>query len=89
MTTEFIFSKKLLQEIRFINKYGIPIPNIMLTRFSPCLEPPLEPTGISLDLFIDKLDNQYRNNFYYGVNYTTQHYESFFSIIYFCLIKHY
>ena len=63
MTTEFMFFKKSWQDIKFINKYGIPIPNILLKLFSPCLEPPTEPAGISLNCFIDKIDNQYRHNF--------------------------
>ena len=56
MTTEFMFFKNPWQDIKFINKYGIPIPNILSKLLSPCLEPTLELTVISLKN-IDKLDN--------------------------------
>ena len=36
------------QEIKFINKSGISIPNILPKLLPPCLEPPPEPTGFSL-----------------------------------------
>ena len=49
-----MFLKKSLQDIKFINKYGIPIPNIMLKHLSPYLETPLEPTVIPLNNFDKK-----------------------------------
>ena len=49
MTIEFMFLKNLWKGIKFINKYGIPITNIMLKLMSPYLEPSLEPTVISLN----------------------------------------
>ena len=58
-----MFFKEPRQEIKFINKSGIPIPNILSKLLSPYLEPPPKPTGISLNFLIDKLDNQYRHNF--------------------------
>ena len=59
-----MFSKSPWQDIKFINKYGIPIANILSELMSPCLEHPKEPTGIPLDFLIDKLDNKYRHNFW-------------------------
>ena len=58
-----MFLKNPLQDIQFINKSGIMIPNILSKRLSLCLEPPPEPTGISMNFLIDNLDNQYRHNF--------------------------
>ena len=51
MTTEFMFFKNTQQDIRFMKKYWIPVPNILSKHFSPYLELPIEPTVISL-LFI-------------------------------------
>ena len=47
MTKEFMFFENKWQDIKFINKSRIPIPNIILKRFSSYLEPSLEPTVIS------------------------------------------
>ena len=43
-----MFFKKPRQDINLINKSRIKIPNIMLKLISQYLEPPLEPTVISL-----------------------------------------
>ena len=61
----------------------------MLKLLSPFLEPSVEPTVISLNFFIDKLDNQYRHILDYGIDKTTQHSEIFLRVICSCLIKHY
>ena len=64
MTTEFMFFKNPLQDIKFINKSVISKPNILSKHLSLFLEPTPEPTGISLkNKYIDKLDNQYRHSF--------------------------
>ena len=51
MTAEFLFFKNPQQEIKFINKSVIPIPNMMLKHLSTCLETPIQPTFISLNSF--------------------------------------
>ena len=63
MTAEFMFFKNPWKYIKSINKSGVPIPNIMSKLFSPCLEPPPEPTGISIKKYIGNPDHQYRHNF--------------------------
>ena len=63
-TTQFMFFKNPRQDIKFINKSVIPIPNIMSKHLSQCLEPFPEPTDISLNFMIKNIDNQYRNNFW-------------------------
>ena len=86
MATEFMFFKNPWQYIKFINKYGITIPNILSKLLSPCLEPLPEPTGISLHFLIENLDNQYRHNFWLWYNNRNQHFiKQYFCS---CLIKH-
>ena len=51
MTKEFMFFENKWQDIKFINKSRIPIPNIILKLLSPYLEPSLEFTVISRKTF--------------------------------------
>ena len=55
MKTVFMFLKNPREKIKFINKSGIPT-------LSSCLEPPPETTSISLNVFIENIDNQYIHN---------------------------
>ena len=87
MTKYLMFFKNPRQDIKFINKSGIPISNILSKLLSPCLEPPSEPTDISSNVLIDKLDNKYRHNFDCGINNTTQHSIIFLRIICSCPIQ--
>ena len=48
MTTESMFFNKAQHDNKFINKYGIPIPNILFKTNPPCLEP----TVISLTFLL-------------------------------------
>ena len=48
MTTECLFIKNPWQDIKLINKYGIPITNILSILLSPILKTP-KPSGISLN----------------------------------------
>ena len=59
MKIDFMLFETPWHDNKFINKYGISIPNILLIFFSVCLEP----TEDSLNVLIEKLDKQYINNF--------------------------